>query len=53
MKVLYCDLRKVIENYPFRKGITKLFQKRVEIPFNFKCIDFYNTFIDDNHRLPW
>jgi hypothetical protein len=40
MKVLYCHLRRVIEIYPFRKGITKLFQKCVEIPLNPKCIIF-------------
>ncbi len=45
MKVLYCDLRRVIKIYPFKKGITKFFQKCVEIPFNPKCIDFCNTFI--------
>jgi len=40
MKVLYCDLKRVIEIYPFREGITKLFQKRVEIPFNLNALIF-------------
>jgi hypothetical protein len=52
MKVLHCDLRWVNEIYPFKKGMEKLFQKCVEVPFNPKCIDFCNTFIDNNHRLP-
>jgi len=52
MKVLHNDLRWVNEIYPFEKGITKLYQKCVEVPFNPKCIDFCNTFIADNHHLP-
>jgi hypothetical protein len=42
MKVLHCDLKWVNEVYPFKKCIAKSFQKCVEIPFNFKCIDFCN-----------
>jgi hypothetical protein len=34
MKVLHCELRWVNENYPFKKGIAKSFQKYVEVPFN-------------------
>jgi len=25
----------------------------VEVPFNLECIDFCNTFINNNHHLPW
>jgi hypothetical protein len=53
MKVLHCDLRWVNEIYPFKKGIAKSFQKCVEIAFNLKNIDFCNTFINNNHHLPW
>jgi hypothetical protein len=52
MKVLHCDLWWVHGIYPFKKGIAKLFEKCVEVPFNPKCINFCNTFIDDNHHLP-
>jgi hypothetical protein len=51
MKVLHCNSKWVNEIYPFKKGIVKSFQKCVQIPFNFKCIDFCNTFIVDNHHL--
>jgi len=51
MKVLHSDLRWTNEIFPFQKGIAKLFQKFEEIPFNFKCIIFCYTFIDDNHYL--
>jgi hypothetical protein len=51
MKVLHCDLNCFNEIYPFRKGIPKSFQNYVEVPFNLKCIDFWNTFIDNNHQL--
>jgi hypothetical protein len=52
MKSLHYDLRWVNEIYPFKKGIAIFFQKCVEVPFNPKCIDFYNIFIDNNHHLP-
>jgi hypothetical protein len=52
MKALHSDLRRVNEIYPFKNGIAKLLQKCVEISFNLKCIDFCNTFINDNHHLP-
>jgi len=52
MKVLHWDLKWVNEIYSFKKDIAKLFKKCVEILFNPKCIDFCNTFIDDNHHLP-
>jgi hypothetical protein len=51
MKVFHYDLRWVNEIYQFKKYIAKLFQKCVEIPFNLKCINFCNTFINDNHHL--
>jgi hypothetical protein len=51
MKILHCDIRWVDEIYPFKKGIVKLIQKFVEVPLILKCIDFCNTFIDDNHHL--
>jgi hypothetical protein len=41
--------RWINEIYPFKKYIAKSFQMCVEVPFNPKCIDFCNTFIDDNH----
>jgi hypothetical protein len=52
MKALHSDLRQVNEIHPFKNGIVKLFQKCLEISFNPNCIDFCNTFINDNHHLP-